>query len=120
MIKKIDRNIVRRKRAYRVRDKVSGTAERPRMCVYKGANLYAQIVDDNAGRTLVSSSSISRELKDKKLSANKESARIIGEEIAKKALGVGIKKVVFDRSGYAYSGVVAELADAARKAGLEF
>ena len=120
MIKKIDRNFVRRTKAHRVRKKVSGTAERPRMSVYKGANLYVQIIDDENGKTLVSSSSICNDLKSKCLRANKESAKIIGADVAEKALANGIKKIVFDRSGYQYSGVIKELADSARAAGLEF
>lgn len=120
MIKKIDRNLARKKKAYRGRRKISGTSERPRMSLYKGSNLYVQIIDDESGKTLASSSSICKGMKEKCLRANKESAKIIGEDIAKKALAKGIKKVVFDRSGYEYTGVVAELADSARKAGLEF
>lgn len=120
MIKNISRNLLRKSRAYRIRKKLSGTSERPRMSVYKGANLYVQIIDDTTGKTLVSSSSIDKSFKDKKLSSNKESAKIIGADVAKKALEKGITKVVFDRSGYAYSGVIAELAEAARRSGLEF
>lgn len=120
MGKKNNRNEIRKKRSLRIRKKISGTSDRPRMTVYKGTNLYVQIIDDSQGKTLASSSSICKELKSQNLTSNKTSATIIGEDIAKKALKIGVKKVVFDRNGYLYTGVVSELADSARKNGLEF
>jgi large subunit ribosomal protein L18 len=120
MIKQVSRNLLRRIRAFRIRKKLSGTSDRPRLSVYKGTNLYVQIIDDSKGLTLASSSSIAKDLKGQKLSSNKESAKIIGADIAKKALAKGINKIVFDRSGYAYCGVIEEIAKAARENGLEF
>ena len=119
MISKIDRKATRRRRHIRVRRKISGTAECPRLCVYRSnTNLYAQIIDDVAGTTLVSASTLDKTVKTKR--ANKEAAKEVGTLIAKKAAEKKIKQVVFDRSGYIYHGVVKELAEAAREAGLEF
>lgn len=119
MISKIDRKATRKRRHVRVRRKISGTAECPRLCVYRSnTNLYAQIIDDVAGNTLVSASTLDKEVKTKH--ANKEAAKEVGTLIAKKAADKKIKQVVFDRSGYIYHGVVKELAEAAREAGLEF
>ena len=119
MISKIDRKATRQRRHLRVRRKISGTAECPRLCVYRSnTNLYAQIIDDVAGNTIVSVSTLDKSIKTKH--ANKEAAKEVGTLIAKKAAEKNIKTVVFDRSGYIYHGVVKELADAARKAGLEF
>ena len=119
MISKIDRKATRRRRHIRVRRKISGTAECPRLCVYRSnTNLYAQIIDDVAGTTLVSASTLDKTVKTK--CANKEAAKEVGTLIAKKAAEKKIKQVVFDRSGYIYHGVVKELAEAAREAGLEF
>ena len=119
MIKKINRKATRQRRHVRVRTKISGTAECPRLCVYKSnTNLYAQIIDDVAGKTLVSSSTLDKDIKTK--AANKEAAKEVGASIAKKAAAKKIKTVVFDRGGYIYHGVVKELAEAAREAGLEF
>ena len=119
MISKIDRKATRRRRHIRVRTKISGTAECPRLCVYRSnTNIYAQIIDDVAGKTLVSSSTLDKDVKTKR--ANKEAAKEVGTLIAKKALEKNIKTVVFDRGGYIYHGVVRELAEAAREAGLEF
>lgn len=119
MISKIDRKATRRRRHIRVRTKISGTAECPRLCVYRSnTNIYAQIIDDVAGKTLVSSSTLDKDVKTKR--ANKEAAKEVGTLIAKKALEKNIKTVVFDRGGYIYHGVVKELAEAAREAGLEF
>ena len=118
MISKIDRKATRKRRHVRVRRKISGTAECPRLCVYRSnTNLYAQIIDDVAGNTLVSASTLDKEVKTKH--ANKEAAKEVGTLIAKKAADKKIKQVVFDRSGYIYHGVVKELAEAAREAGLE-
>ena len=119
MVKKTDRKMERTRRHLRVRNKISGTAERPRLCVYRSnANLYVQIVDDVAGNTLVSCSTLDKDIKTKH--ANKEAAKEVGTMIAKKALEKNIKTVVFDRGGYIYHGVVKELAEAAREGGLEF
>ena len=119
MITKIDRKATRTRRHLRVRKKISGTAECPRLCVYRSnTNLYAQIIDDVAGNTIVSASTLDKDVKTKH--ANKEAAKEVGTLIAKKAIEKNIKTVVFDRGGYIYHGVVKELAEAAREAGLEF
>ena len=119
MISKIDRKATRKRRHIRVRRKISGTPECPRLCVYRSnSNIYAQIIDDVAGNTLVSASTLDKEVKTKH--ANKEAAKEVGTLIAKKATEKKIKQVVFDRGGYIYHGVVKELAEAAREAGLEF
>lgn len=119
MVKKTDRKMERARRHLRVRRKISGTAERPRLCVYRSnTNLYVQVIDDVAGNTLVAASTLDKEVKTKH--ANKEAAKELGTLIAKKAQAKNIKTVVFDRGGYIYHGVVKELADAAREGGLEF
>ena len=119
MVKKTDRKMERTRRHLRVRTKVSGTSERPRLCVYRSnANIYAQIIDDVAGNTLVQASTLDKEIKIKH--ANKEAAKEVGALIAKRALDKKIDTVVFDRGGYIYHGVVKELAEAAREGGLEF
>ena len=119
MISKINRKATRERRHLRVRKKISGTAECPRLCVYRSnTNLYAQIIDDVAGVTIVSASTLDKTVKTKH--ANKEAAKEVGTLIAKKAIEKNIKTVVFDRGGYIYHGVVKELAEAAREAGLEF
>ena len=119
MISKIDRKATRQRRHLRVRRKISGTPECPRLCVYRSnTNVYAQIIDDVAGNTLVSCSTLDKEIKTKH--ANKEAAKEVGTLIAKKAAEKNIKEVVFDRGGYIYHGVVKELAEAAREAGLNF
>ena len=119
MISKIDRKATRQRRHLRVRKKISGTAECPRLCVYRSnTNLYAQVIDDVAGNTLACASTLDKEVKTKY--ANKEAAKEVGALIAKKAIEKNIKTVVFDRGGYIYHGVVKELAEAAREAGLEF
>ena len=119
MISKTDRKMERVRRHARVRRKISGTAERPRLCVYRSnTNIYAQIIDDVAGNTLVSASTLDKEVKTKY--SNKEAAKEVGALIAKRALEKKIKDVVFDRSGYIYHGVVKELAEAARNGGLNF
>lgn len=108
----------------RIRKKVVGTPERPRLCVYKSLrHIYAQIIDDTpreGSRTLVAASTLSPEIRDKIKSDNIEAARLVGQLIAKRALEKGIKKVVFDRGGYPYHGKVRALAEAAREGGLEF
>ena len=119
MISKIDRKATRQRRHLRVRRKISGTAECPRLCVYRSnTNLYAQIIDDVAGVTIVSASTLDKSIKTKH--ANKEAAKEVGTLIAKKAIEKNIKTVVFDRGGYIYHGVVKELAEAAREGGLDF
>lgn len=122
MIKQIDRNEVRIRKHERVRKKIHGTSERPRLCVFRSLkHIYAQIIDDTKGVTLVAASTLDEALKGKLPSTgNKEAAREVGKLIGKKALEKGIKKVVFDRGGYLYHGRVKELAEGAREAGLEF
>ena len=108
-----------KRRQRRVRGKVSGTAERPRLRVTRtNANIYAQIIDDVAGNTLVAASSLDKEIEGN--GGNKEGARKVGEMIAQAAKAKGIENVVFDRGGYIYRGRVKELAEAAREAGLKF
>ena len=119
MVKKTDRKMERTRRHISVRRKISGTAERPRLCVYRSnTNLYVQIIDDVTGNTLVSASTLDKEVKTKH--ANKEAAKELGLLISKKAEAKNIKTVVFDRGGYIYHGVVKELAEAAREGGLNF
>ena len=119
MVSKTNRKFEVKRRHIRVRRKISGTPECPRLCVYRSnSNIYAQIIDDVAGNTLVSASTLDKEVKTKH--ANKEAAKEVGTLIAKKAAEKKIKQVVFDRGGYIYHGVVKELAEAAREAGLEF
>ena len=122
MIKLIDKNAIRVKRHYRMRKNIVGTAERPRLNVYRSTmNIYAQIIDDSVGNTLVSASTLDAEIKsvlDGK--TKKEAAKLVGELVGKRALEKGITKVVYDRGGYQYTGRVAELAAGAREAGLEF
>ena len=119
MVKKTDRKFERNRRHLRVRRKISGTSERPRLCVYRSnTNLYVQIVDDVAGKTLVSCSTLDKDIKEKH--SNKAAAKEIGTIIAKKAKAKKIETVVFDRGGYIYHGVVKELAEAAREGGLKF
>ena len=119
MISKINRKLERDRRHKRVRRKISGTAECPRLCVYRSNNnLYVQIIDDNAQNTLVSASTLDKQLKEKH--SNKEAAKELGALIAKKAIEKNINNVVFDRGGYIYHGVVKELAEAAREGGLKF
>lgn len=119
MVSKTDRKLERERRHKRVRTKISGTAERPRLCMYRSnTNIYAQIIDDTEGKTLAQASTMDKEIKTKH--ANKEAAKEVGALIAKRAGEKKIKTVVFDRSGYIYHGVVKELAEAAREGGLEF
>ena len=120
MIKKENKNAVRQKRHLRVRAKVSGTAEMPRLNVYRStSNTYVQIIDDEAGNTLVSSSTIAKGMNVEGMTKT-EAAKAVGKDVAAKALEKGIKCVVFDRGGYLYTGRVKALAEAAREAGLEF
>lgn len=117
----------RLRRKQRIKKKIFGTPERPRLSVYKSCkHIYAQIIDDTIGHTLVAASSLSKEIRDKikeikeKGGTKTDIAKIVGELIAKKALEKGIKRVCFDRSGFKYHGRIKALADAARKVGLEF
>ena len=119
MITKTDRKAERQRRHIRVLRKISGTAECPRLCVFRSNNnLYVQVIDDVAGNTLVQASTLDKEVKTKH--SNKEASKEVGSLIAKRALEKNIKSVVFDRGGYIYHGVVKELADAAREGGLNF
>ena len=120
MIKKTNSNVSRLARHARVRKKISGTSEIPRLCVYRSLkNIYAQIIDDSKGVTLVSASTLDADLKGS-YGGNKDAAKAVGLSVAKKALDKGIKTVVFDRGGYVYHGRVAEVAAGAREGGLEF
>ena len=116
------RSAARVRRHARVRRKVQGTAERPRLNVFRSlAEIYAQVIDDQAGHTIVSASSIDPELKSKLEGKNKtEQARLVGEAVADRAKAAGVNEVVFDRGGYRYIGRVKALADGARDGGLEF
>jgi len=122
MITKGDKNKARLKRHLRVRKKIEGTTERPRLNVFRSSkHMYAQIIDDRKGVTLVSASTVDKEIRDSiGNGGNVEAARKVGEIIAKRAKEKGIEHVVFDRGGYLYHGRVQALADAAREAGLEF
>ncbi|MGX4601604.1 50S ribosomal protein L18 [Faecalimicrobium sp. JNUCC 81] len=122
MIKKADKNANRLQRHKRVRRKIAGTTQRPRLCIFRSANnIYAQIIDDTNRVTLAAASSLDAEIKGSvNHRGNKEAARKVGEMIAKKAVEKGITEVVFDRGGYLYHGRVQELAEGAREAGLKF
>lgn len=121
MIKNFERNKARKKRHLRVRNKVSGTPVRPRLSVYRSnKNIFAQIIDDVNGKTLVSASTLDKDIELKNKGSNIENAKLVGETIAKKALNAGIESVVFDRSGYLYHGKIKELAESARATGLKF
>ena len=122
MFKKVNKNEVRKAKHTRIRFTISGTAEMPRLNVYRSTNeIYAQIIDDKAGKTLCSASSRDKALVSSLENKTKvEQAQVVGTAIAEKALKLGIKKVVFDRSGYIYTGRIKSLADAARAAGLQF
>ncbi len=120
MFNKADRKLSRERRHLRVRKKIHGTAERPRLDVFRSEkNIYAQIIDDVAGRTLVAASSLDKDFS-LKVGSNKEAAKLVGEVVAKKAIEAGITEVVFDRGGYVYHGRVQMLAEGAREAGLKF
>lgn len=122
MITKADKNKARLKRHLRVRKKITGTVERPRLNIFRSSkHIYAQLIDDVAGVTIVSASTMDKEIKEEITNGgNVESARKVGELIAKRAKDKGHTVVVFDRGGYLYHGRVQALADAAREAGLEF
>ena len=122
MFKKEDKNKLRKVKHSRARFTLSGTAEKPRLNVYRSTtNIYAQVIDDNAGNTLCAASSLDKDLVEKCKGKNKkEQAFLVGESIGQKAVKAGIKNVVFDRGGYIYTGRVQQLAEGARSAGLEF
>ena len=122
MIKKQSRSEVRKKKHLKVRKRISGTPERPRMAVFRSNNhMYVQVIDDVAGHTLVSASTLQGEVKEGlEKTNNVDAAAKLGTVIAKRAVEKGIKTVVFDRGGYIYHGKVKALAEAAREAGLEF
>jgi large subunit ribosomal protein L18 len=121
MIATIKKTQLRQKRIWRTRKKITGTAERPRLCVhFSGKHIYAQAINDDAGRTLVFLSTLDKELKAKKLTSNKEGASALAREFAGKAKSAGITSVVFDRNGRRFHGTVKAFADAAREAGLAF
>ena len=122
MVSKESRQKSREKKHLRIRNRFSGTAERPRLAVFRSNNhMYAQVIDDVAGKTLVSASTLEKDIKSAlKVTDNVDAAAYVGDVVAKRAMEKGIKTVVFDRGGYIYHGKVAALAEAARKAGLEF
>ncbi|NLJ95173.1 MAG: 50S ribosomal protein L18 [Clostridiaceae bacterium] len=122
MIKKVNKNKIRQRKHARGRKNLVGTPERPRLSVFRSlSHIYAQIIDDQNGHTLVSASSLDSEIKDQvKSTSNCETAKLVGELVAKRALDENIENVIFDRSGYIYHGRVAALADGAREAGLQF
>lgn len=122
MLKKENSNKKRQKRHLRVRKNILGTPERPRLNVYRSLNhIYAQIIDDSVGKTLVSASTVDKDVKEKlETTGNKGAAKEIGKIVAQKALEKGIETVVFDRGGYIYHGRVKELAEGAREGGLKF
>ena len=122
MFTKRDRNEIRVIRHARVRKKISGTAEMPRLCVYRSLNnMYAQVIDDVAQKTLASASTLDPQIKGQLDELDKKgAAKLVGKVVAERALQAGIKQVVFDRGGYVYTGRVAEVAAGAREAGLDF
>lgn len=122
MYSKIDKNAVRKVRHHRQRKDINGTTERPRLNVYRSTvHIYAQVIDDSNGNTLASASTLDAEVKAQLEGKNKtEAAKLVGMAVGKRALEKGVKKVVFDRGGYLYTGRVAALAEGAREAGLDF
>lgn len=122
MFKKRDRNVDRKVRHMRVRKKISGSPEKPRLCVYRSLNnMYAQVIDDSRGVTLVSASTLEPTIKTQLGDLSKKDAsKLVGKTVAERAKQAGINTVVFDRGGYVYTGRVAELAAGAREAGLDF
>ena len=116
-----ERREARQRVRTRVRRKIRGTAERPRLAVFKSAqHIYAQIIDDVAGRTLAAASTVDKDLRGPKAAANAAAAKAVGELIAERSKGAGVTRVVFDRAGYRYHGNIKALADAAREKGLQF
>ena len=122
MFSKIDKNAVRKVRHHRQRRDLNGTSERPRLNVYRSTNhIYAQVIDDTTGNTLVAASTMDAEIKAELNDKTKtEASKLVGKLVGERALEKGIKKVVFDRGGYLYTGRVQALADGAREAGLDF
>ena len=122
MVSKESRSKIRAKKHMKIRNRFSGTAERPRLAVFRSNNhMYAQIIDDTVGNTLVSASTLEKEIKaELEKTNNVDAAAYLGTVIAKRAIEKGISEVVFDRGGFIYQGKIAALADAAREAGLEF
>lgn len=122
LVAEVDTRLARERRHTRSRAKISGTMTRPRLCVFRSLrHIYAQVIDDHAGHTLASASTLDPEMRDKVTGKKKtESAALIGSLLAQRALSKGISRVVFDRGGYKYHGRVKALAEAARKGGLEF
>jgi len=122
VLKKIDKNKKRIERHYSIRNKISGTPERPRLNIYKSSrHIYAQVIDDATGITLVSASTQDKELKDKVAELTKsDAAKLVGKTVGERAKEKGINTVVFDRGGYLYHGRIQLLADGARESGLEF
>ena len=121
-VRKLSREAHRRRIHVRMRKKITGTSERPRLCVHRSSrHIRAQVVDDLTGKTLVAASSLDKEVRDViKGGGNVAASKVVGKVIAQRALGKGVEKVVFDRGGYQYHGRVQALADAAREAGLKF
>jgi large subunit ribosomal protein L18 len=122
MIKKASRQLAREKRHYRIRNKISGTPAKPRLAVFRSnQHMYAQIIDDVAGHTLVCASTMEKAVAEAlKFTSNSDAAKAVGKAIGEKAVAAGISEVVFDRGGYLYHGKIQVLADAAREAGLKF
>jgi large subunit ribosomal protein L18 len=122
VINKESKNSRRKNRHLRVRKKVTGTPERPRLSIYRSlSNMYAQIIDDKTGKTLVAASTLDKDIKEAiKYGGNKEAAKAVGQSVAKKAQAKDINNVVFDRGGYIYHGRIKEVAEGAREAGLQF
>ena len=118
----VSKNDARKKRHFRVRKKISGTTEKPRLNVFRSLkHIYVQVIDDNTGVTIASASTADKELKSGvKIGSNIEAAKTVGAAIAKRAVGKGVKQVIFDRGGYIYHGRVKALAEAAREGGLDF
>ena len=122
MISKIDKNAERIKRHKRIRNRISGTQQRPRLCVYRSdKHIYAQIIDDTVGKTLCAASTVEKEIAAQVAELTKsDAAKAVGKALAQKAIALGITEVVFDRGGYLYTGRVQALADGAREGGLQF
>lgn len=122
MIKHRDRNEARQRRHLRIRKSLLGTPERPRLCVFRSSiHIYAQLIDDRAGRTLAAASTLDPEIRERAASAKKADAgKMVGQLIARRAQERGVRRVVFDRGGYVYHGRVQALAEGAREGGLEF
>ena len=122
MIKKPSRQLAREKRHYRIRNKISGTPAKPRLAVFRSnKHMYAQIIDDVAGHTLVCASTVDKGIAEAlKYTSNTDAAKAVGKALGEKAVAAGISQVVFDRGGYLYHGKIQALADAAREAGLKF